>query len=281
MPYPISHAGTSARNLDRLQHDRLEWLETRSGPIVALPSEYPDGYEVREHRHSRSQLLHALTGVVLVKTRYGRWMVPPDHAMWIPAGIEHAVEMLGNVSMRSVYVQPDAIDGLPAQLRVVGVGDLMRSLIVEAVALPDEPPLPPRATLLLNLLLHEIPGMPERPLGLPFPADPRIAALCRHFVAEPSPHATIDDWARQAGMSRRTFTRTFQRQTGLSLSTWRQQALLFAALPRLAEGEPVTSVALDLGYDSVPAFTTMFKRMLGTSPRSYLSGSRDAERPGG
>jgi len=85
-------------------------------------------------------LLHALTGVVLIRTRYGRWMVPPDHAMWIPAGIEHAVDMLGDVSMRSVYVKPDAIDGLPAGLRVVGVGDLMRSLIVEAVALPDEEP---------------------------------------------------------------------------------------------------------------------------------------------
>ncbi len=276
MPYPISHIGISAGNLDRLQHDRLEWLESRSGPIVALPSEYPDGYKVRQHRHSRSQLLHALTGVVLIRTRYGRWMVPPNHAMWIPAGIEHAVDMLGDVSMRSVYVKPDAIDGLPAGLRVVGVSDLMRSLIVEAVALPDEEPPSARSQLVLSLLLHEIPGMPERPLGLPFPADPRMEALCRRFLAEPSPHATIDDWARQAGMSRRTFTRAFQRQTGLSLSTWRQQALLFAALPRLADGEPVTSVALDVGYDSVPAFTTMFKRMLGTSPRGYLRGSRES-----
>ena len=73
-----------------------------------------------------------------------------------------------------------------------------------------------------------------------------------------------------------TFTRAFHRQTGLSLSTWRQQACLFAALPRLADGEPITRVALDLGYDSVPAFITMFKRMLGTSPRGYMRGARDA-----
>ena len=67
-----------------------------------------------------------------------------------------------------------------------------------------------------------------------------------------------------------SFTRGFQRETGVSLATWRRQACLFAALPRLADGEPVTSVALDLGYDSVPAFTTMFKRMLGEAPRSYF-----------
>lgn len=272
MPQEVSYRSASLPELDRLQRDRLAWLESRNGPIVALPSEYPDGYQVKDHHHSRDQLLHALTGVVLIKTQFGRWMVPPDHAMWIPAGVKHAVDMLGNVSMRSIYVAPGAVEGLPGGLRVVGVGDLMRSLIIAAVGLPEEDRMSVRSDLVMSLLLHEIPTMPERPLGLPFPADARMAALCRRFVASPSPHATIDEWAEAVGMSRRTFTRVFHRQTGLSLSTWRQQALLFAALPRLADGEPVTRVALDLGYDSVPAFTTMFKRMLGTSPRAYLRG---------
>ena len=85
-----------------------------------------------------------------------------------------------------------------------------------------------------------------------------------------SAHAEIDDWASAAGMSRRTFTRVFRKETGLGLSTWRQQACLLAALPRLGGGEPVTTVALDLGYDSVPAFTHMFRRMLGQPPRAYF-----------
>jgi methylphosphotriester-DNA--protein-cysteine methyltransferase len=45
---------------------------------------------------------------------------------------------------------------------------------------------------------------------------------------------------------------------------------LFTALPRLAAGESVTTVAFDLGYESVAAFTTMFKRMLGAPPRTYF-----------
>lgn len=261
---------THATELGRQHAERLAWLEAADGAVVALPGDYPDRYRVPEHRHSRAQLLHARTGVVMINTSQGRWMVPPEHAMWIPAGVDHSVEMLGMVRMRSVYVAPDAIDGLPEGLRVVGLTGLMASLIVEAMGLPQGMRMTGRGGLVMDLLLHEIPNLPQRPLGLPFPAEPRLAALCRRFVEHPSPHATIDDWAATIGMSRRTFTRTFLRETGLSLSTWRQQACLFAALPRLADGEPVTSVALDLGYDSVPAFITMFRRMLGKAPRDYL-----------
>lgn len=71
-------------------------------------------------------------------------------------------------------------------------------------------------------------------------------------------------------MNRRTFTRLFRRETGLTFMTWRQQACLVAALPRLAAGEPVTLIAIDLGYDNPAAFTSMFKRSLGSSPRTYF-----------
>lgn len=256
---------------------RLEWIEAAAGDVLAAAGDYPDGHRVAPHRHSRAQLLHALSGVVMVSTNEGRWMVPPDHAMWIPAGVEHAVDMLGEVRMRSAYVRPDAGAGLPAELRVLAMTELMRSLIVEAVEIGSAEGADDRAAAIMRLVLHEIPRLAERPFALPFPADPRLARLCRRFVASPSPRVTIDDWAREAGMSRRGFTRAFLRETGVSLSVWRQQATLFAALPRLAEGAPVTTLALDLGYDSAPAFTTMFRRMLGASPRAYLRGRSEEQ----
>ena len=131
-----------------------------------------------------------------------------------------------------------------------------------------------RARLINALMLAEIARLPQKALGLPMPREPRLAKLCRAFVAAPDPHLTIEDWAGSLAMSRRAFTRAFRVATGLSLSVWRQQACLFTAVPRLADGEPVTTVALDLGYDSVAAFTTMFTRMLGASPRAYFARGR-------
>ncbi|WP_163367758.1 helix-turn-helix domain-containing protein, partial [Enterobacter hormaechei] len=42
-------------------------------------------------------------------------------------------------------------------------------------------------------------------------------------------------------------------------------------------GEPVTNVALDLGYDSPSAFSAMFRRIMGISPREYLRWTEPSE----
>ncbi|WP_394689633.1 AraC family transcriptional regulator [Hoeflea sp.] len=244
-------------------------VEASDIPVLAFARQLTDGEHIAEHEHSRSQLLHPTSGVVIVTTQIGRWIVPPDHALWIPAGTRHAVDTIGAVEMQSAYVRLDAINELPAHLHVTGMTRLMRSLLDETVAIGAEAH-DARATLIRSALLHEIPILPERPLGLPIPRDLRLAELCREFIAQPSAQIEIDNWADRIGMSRRSFTRLFRQQTGLSLSAWRQQASVMAALPRLSAGEPVTMVAMDLGYDSIPAFTTMFSRVMGAPPKAYL-----------
>jgi len=46
-------------------------------------------------------------------------------------------------------------------------------------------------------------------------------------------------------------------------------ARVLEAMGRLGSGAPVTQVALDLGYDSVSAFSAMFRRAAGASPSAY------------
>lgn len=55
----------------------------------------------------------------------------------------------------------------------------------------------------------------------------------------------------------------------MSFAEWRQQVCLLAAIERLAEGQAVTRVALDLGYASPSTFSAAFRRVLGESPSRY------------
>lgn len=245
----------------------LSWIDSTNEPVLALGRIYPAGFRVPVHSHSKTQLWCARKGVVLVSTESGRWMLPPGHGLLIPAGLAHATEMISDVNMHSVYVAASAMN---AQIpRVLEVTPLAGSLI-EDLVLSDDAMSTRRKRLVMELLLDEIGQLGERPLGLPFPDDARLARLCRQFLKAPDASVGIDDWAHRLGMSRRSFTRFFRTETGVSFVTWRQQACIFASLPRLAEGEAVTNVALDAGYDNIAAFTTMFRRMLGHSPSTYL-----------
>ena len=69
-------------------------------------------------------------------------------------------------------------------------------------------------------------------------------------------------------------SRRFVAETGLTFAQWRQQARLLRALERIADGVPVTTIALDLGYDNVSAFIDMFRRALGTTPGRYMETGR-------
>ena len=46
---------------------------------------------------------------------------------------------------------------------------------------------------------------------------------------------------------------------------------ILEALKRLGMKEPVTAVAIELGYDSPSAFISMFRKALGKTPGQYFS----------
>ncbi|WP_244479452.1 helix-turn-helix transcriptional regulator [Rhizobium sp. Leaf384] len=258
----------------------LSRIDAAQEPLYVIGRHYRQGVRSPVHSHRKTQLWHARRGVVVVGTIDRRWMIPPGHGLIIPAGLEHASETMSPVEMLSIYVDPQL--ALVERPKVVNVTTLAVNLMDELVR--DTPPLPnpspnPRLSphpnprrreLVMDLLLDEIQHLPEVPLGLPFPNDPRLADVCRAFLETPLAVASIDEWAAKLAMSRRSFTRFFRAQTGVSFVTWRQQACLFASLPRLAAGHSITSVALDAGYENIAAFSTMFRRMMGSAPRQYL-----------
>jgi AraC-like DNA-binding protein/mannose-6-phosphate isomerase-like protein (cupin superfamily) len=238
-------------------------------PILASGHAYPASFELAEHTHRRDQFLYATTGVMAVGTPEGTWVAPPERAVWIPGGIPHSVRMVGAVQTRSVLITAGSCPSRGRACQVVGVSGLLRQLLTAAAEVPVEYAEHGRDGLVMRLLLAEIDRAPLIPLAVPFPTHPGLARQCQAFLNRPRATATIDAWADRLAMNRRTFTRLFRRETGMSFAEWRQQACLSVALPKLAAGESVTAVAFDLGYDGAGNFTTMFKRLVGVPPSHY------------
>ena len=179
--------------------------------------------------------------------------------------------MVGAVSTRSVLIEPGVCSSLGTACRVLEVSPLLRNLLVAAAELPMEYELTGRDQQIIELLLAELERAPVIPIAVPFPSSRGLARRCHAFLEHPTPHETIARWADELDMSRRSFHAQFSARDRHELRRVAPAGLPPIALPRLAAGETVTSIALDLGYDSPAAFATMFKRRLGLSPSQYQS----------
>ena len=249
-----------------------EDFQTVARPIGAMAKDFPDGFLIAPHAHPRHQLIHAASGVMRITTPDATFVVPPHRAVWMPADVAHDVRMSGDVAMRTLYIAREAI-APPQECCVVSVSPLLRELILRAATLPllyDEDVAEGR---IMALILDELRMLPVLPLNLPMPHEPRLQKICRAILDDPASTLTLPGWGRRVGASSRTLARFFQRETGLSFGRWRQQARLLEALSRLAQGQSVTTIALDLGYDSPSAFTSMFRRALGRTPSTYFRGT--------
>ncbi len=237
--------------------------------VVAMPKDFSPGFEIAPHTHKRSQLIYATAGTMRVSTDDGVWIVPPQRALWMPGGVRHGIVMLGEVTMRTLYLWPNAAAFMPATCHVVPVSALLRELIVRATELPVQYDESGPAGHVMALIIAELRGLQSLPLQLPMPRDVRLRALCHALLEAPGDQRPLAAWASSVNTSARTLARRFQSETGLSFGAWRQQARVLEAMGRLGSGAPVTQVALDLGYDSVSAFSAMFRRAAGTSPSHY------------
>ncbi len=245
-------------------------VEGGGQPVIARATDYPDRHLIAAHWHPRAQLLYARNGIMTVTTEAGIFVVPPQRAVWVPARLVHQVRASGRLEMRSLYIDEAAAPGLPGGCCVVTVSPLLRELIMAAVALAPCRPADGRAAHVMSLILDEIRAQRSAPLHLPEPQDGRLKRIAAALRAEPGDGRTLAAWGDLVGASARTLARRFQAETGLSFARWRQQARLLEALVRLAGGAAVTTVALDLGYDSPSAFIAMFRRALGTTPARYF-----------
>ncbi len=239
-------------------------------PIVTLARDTSAPHYFPLHQHTRAQLVYASTGVLTVVTTQGTWVVPPQQAVWVPAGIKHEVRSPGPVSMRSLYIHPAFTQGLPGYCCVVTIIPLLRELILEAVSLANDYQPSGATSRLMHVILDKLQALKPTPLHLPLPQDPRIKIVSDALVNDPADDRDLEVWADSAGASSRTLARLFVKETGLTFGAWRERLRLLAAISRLGAGQSVTTVSYETGYHSPSAFIAMFKRTMGMPPGRYF-----------
>jgi AraC-like DNA-binding protein len=100
--------------------------------------------------------------------------------------------------------------------------------------------------------------------------DPPIGKVMSMMHARPAHDWTIDELAREAGMSRSVLAERFAKLVGIPpmhyLAKWRMQV----ASELLASGETnLARISADVGYESEASFSRAFKKLVGVPPSTW------------
>ena len=222
------------------------------------------------HSHERGQLVMPVAGSMICEVDDEIWMVPTESAVWIPAGLPHRNTPVSSATFCFVFFDPAKV-ALPERCCTLSITPLVREIILHLANIPEEEAAKEQTKMLIDVLSKMMEQMPREQLNFPLTGDARLRKVADMLLSEPADRRTIKQWASLLAMSERTFSRLVVKETGMTFGIWRKQLHIVVSLQLLAEGHYVQSVSEQLGYDSVSAFITMFKKALGKSPKRYIS----------
>ncbi|MGE8047114.1 AraC family transcriptional regulator [Pseudomonas monteilii] len=242
---------------------------TRGQPgenLFTLALDLAGGTSIPTHQHAEGQLLFASTGVLAVTTNQGCWVVPSNHALWIPPQVAHRTRTIGASSIRTLYLGLNRAAALHSGCALIGVSSLLRELIVAALELKGKSAPGSRNAHLIDLLMDEFKAAPVNTMYLASPAGERLKPLCQEIFQNGTLNWGLAECATFLNVNMKTVQRWFLSDLGVSFGAWRKQARLLLALEWLALGKSILEVSLEAGYSSPSAFSAMFRKEFGMPP---------------
>ncbi|WP_273734121.1 AraC family transcriptional regulator [Mycolicibacterium septicum] len=237
-----------------------------------------DGLITGWHSHEVHQIEYALHGVVEVETDAAHYLLPPQQAAWIPAGLQHQAVMNPDVKTVAVMFDPQLIADPGDRARIIAVSPLIREMMIYGLRWPvdrahgddtSDTFFRTLANLVADALDH------EAPLSLPTTEHPIVAAALAH-TKEHLAAVTAEDVSRAVAVSERTLRRLFTETIGISWRTYLLHARMLRAMALLAgPDQSVQATATAVGFENLSSFTRCFSQFCGETPSAYRSRARE------
>lgn len=224
----------------------------------------PGDSRIARHHHDEHQVVYTSTGAAEVRTGTGRWIVPADRAVWIPARCWHEHHFHGPARFHTVGLPDGALHR--AGPVVISVEPLLRELIIACstpCAYGDA-----ELARLRTVLGDQIARSPDEPYELPAPRDGRLRDACAIVEGDLSTTWPLADLGRRVGASSRTLSRLFRTEFAMTYPQWRTRLRLHHAVKYLADGSTVSATAHRCGWATTSAFIDVYRQTFDRTPGS-------------
>lgn len=274
-------------------HNRMGWTDHRIGPHLIYSHRVTDYtselFDEAYHAHDHYELLIYVSGEVDYICENEKLAPPPMSAVWFSPGEFHNARLLKN-SRYERYVFRFQAD----VFRLLGGYFPMLSFVTDHpeqrfFSLAEEAR---HKTLSLLRALDEELAQEEPNRLLCFSYFLQLLTCLNQGFAKPPIHAeqlpetvlelkqylhdnyttlqSVSELSEHFFYSREHVSRIFKKYFNTTVADYLCRYRIAQSIPRLEQGESVTEVCFGVGFQSVSAFSSSFKRIVGCLPSEYI-----------
>ncbi|TMP79644.1 AraC family transcriptional regulator [Pseudoalteromonas phenolica] len=245
-------------------------LKELGKPIYPRATEMPPWQHVQTHSHTWGQLAYTSDGVLGIHTPAGKFVIPPDQALWIPPHLPHETFCRYGGHFRSVYIDEKYVQILGSEAKLLHVNELLKAMILEVCNWPPNYQPDDKKLRFTQVFIDQLECAQSSSFFMPSAQDDRLLPIISELHANPGCNKTLEQWGELVGASTRTLNRLFHKSFSMNFSQWKQKLRGLHAVEMIEAGYTQQTIAEQLGFESSSAFNTAFKKVFKCTPGQYL-----------
>lgn len=271
------------KNLVKVPLAELSFLEK----IDQFPKStyiYHSNMEVRlaMHSHTKHQLTYIEGGVAYLQTKENSYFLPARHFVWIPAGLDHFIELRTSITMmRNIYIPPAALaqNIFHSKMGIYPVSNLILEMISftehwsENITKKES-----EKYLYMKTLGNVIASANKTALAvvLPTTTNIRLRPILRHIYFNVDQTLQLQDIAKTFSLSSRSLSRLFRENLDISFLQYVKLTRIILSMEKLLQTDlSISEIAYASGYNSLATFSNTFYEIAKVRPSDFRKINRE------
>lgn len=245
---------------------------------------YHSNMEVRlaMHSHTKHQLTYIEGGVAYLQTKENSYFLPARHFVWIPAGLDHFIELRTSITMmRNIYIPPAALapNIFHSKMGIYPVSNLILEMISftehwsENITKKES-----EKYLYMKTLGNVIASANKTALAvvLPTTTNIRLRPILRHIYFNVDQTLQLQDIAKTFSLSSRSLSRLFRENLDISFLQYVKLTRIILSMEKLLQTDlSVSEIAYASGYNSLATFSNTFYEISKVRPSDFRKINRE------
>ena len=248
-------------------------------PFVHCAQNFPDGtielrnygqFNTEMHTHEQVQVLSPTNGTLFIYTEKASFCVPSTFYVYIPAHVPHKlISRSQQLSLKTIFVD---MNNMHEEVKVYPSNELLNHFLIFGQRhwkLKDHDTMT-RSTL--EAFKSMLPILLAKPILLQItPAKSELMIQVSTYILQHLDNKlSIAEISANFFLSERTLFRQFKEEMQITIFQFIKQHRLLRALQLLENKDMhIAEIVYQVGYESVPNFSNLFKEYFGLSPQQY------------